>query len=57
MSSPGIEPRNSNRNGFLFYNFQLDLSEKSKTGRRCNKSSKKPSFFKTYVERSSKNSK
>ena len=57
MPSPGIEPRSSNRNGFLFYNFQLDLSEKVKQDADATNQVKNHLFFKTHVERSSKNSK
>ena len=47
MSSREMNPETHNRNCFLFYNFQLDLSEKVKNHL----------FFKTHVERSSKKSK
>ena len=45
MPSPGIEPRNSNRDGFLFYNFQLDLSEKVKQDADATNQVKNHLFF------------
>ena len=57
MSSRELNPETYNRNGFLFYNFQLDLSEKVKQDADATNQVKNHLFFKTHVERSSKTSK
>ena len=56
MPPPGIEPRNSQQKWFLFYNFQLDSSEKVKQDADATNQVKNHLFFETHVERSSKNS-
>ena len=57
MSSRELNPQTHNRNGFLFYNFQLGLSEKLKQNADATNQVKNHLFFQNpTVERSSKNS-
>ena len=45
MSSRELNPETHNRNGFLFYNFQLDLSEKVKQDADATNQVKNHLFF------------